>query len=54
MPRIIKAISGGKLTLNENVQEIFERTIVSHGSGAKIIVQKKDIGKRAYVIVLKD
>lgn len=54
MPRKIKAIAGGKLTLSENVEEIFERKIVPHGNGAKVVVQKKDIGKRAYVIVLKD
>lgn len=28
--------------------------VVPHGNGAKINAQKKDIGKRAYVIILKD
>ncbi|MCF7859653.1 MAG: DUF2080 family transposase-associated protein, partial [Candidatus Cloacimonetes bacterium] len=37
-----------------NVQEIFERKVVPHGNGAKILVQKKDIGKRAFVIIIKD
>lgn len=54
MPRKIKAISGGKLSLTENVEEIFERKVVPHGNGAKVVVQKKDLGKRAYVIILKD
>lgn len=54
MPRKVQAISGGKLTLKENVQEIYEKRIVPHGNGAKILAQKKDIGKRAYVIVIKD
>jgi putative transposon-encoded protein len=54
MPRKIKAIKGGKLILQENVEEIFERKIVPHGNGAKVNVQKKDIGKRAYVIILQD
>lgn len=54
MPRKVKAIAGGKLTINEDVEEIFERRVVPHGNGAKINAQKKDIGKRAYVIILRD
>ncbi len=54
MPRKVKAIAGGKLTINEQVEEIYEKKIVPHGNGAKINAQKKDIGKRAFVIVLKD
>jgi putative transposon-encoded protein len=54
MPRKICAITGGKLTINENVEAIFERVVVPHGNGAKVVAQKKDIGKRAYMIILKD
>ena len=54
MPRKVKALSGGKLILSENVEEIYEKRIVPHGSGAKIMAQKKDLGKRAYVIILND
>ncbi len=54
MPRKVKAISGGKLIIKEEVEEIFEKKIVPHGNGAKINAQKKDIGKRAYIIVIKD
>jgi len=54
MPRKVKAIAGGKLTINEEVEEIYEKRIVPHGNGAKINAQKKDIGKRAYVIIIKD
>ncbi len=54
MPRKIEAVSGGKLSIKENVEEIFERKVVPHGNGAKVVVQKKDIGKRAYVIIIKD
>ena len=54
MPRKLEAITGGKLTLKENVEAIFERVVVPHGNGAKVVAQKKDIGKRAYMIILKD
>jgi putative transposon-encoded protein len=54
MPRKVKAIAGGKITLTEDVEEIYEKKIVPHGNGAKINAQKKDIGKRAYVIILND
>jgi len=54
MPRKIQAIRDGKLKIEENVEEIFERKVVPHGNGAKIMAQKKDIGKRAYVIIIKD
>ena len=54
MPRKVRAIAGGKLELKEEVEEIYEKKIVPHGNGAKILAQKKHIGKRAYVIVIKD
>lgn len=54
MPRKIEAVRGGKLSIKEDVEEIFERKVTPHGNGAKVVVQKKDIGKRAYVIILKD
>lgn len=54
MPRKVTAISGKKLTINENVEEIYEKKIIPHGNGAKILAQKKDIGKRVYIIILKD
>ena len=54
MPRKVQAITGGKLILKEDVEEIFEKKIVPHGNGAKINAQKKHIGRRAYVIILKE
>lgn len=54
MARKIQAIKEKKLILTENVEEIFERNIIPHGSGAKVLVRKKDLGKRAYVIIVKD
>ena len=54
MPRIVKAVAGGKITLQDEVEEIFERRVTPYGNGAKIDAQKKQIGKRVYVILLKD
>ena len=35
-------------------EEIFEKTITPYGNGAKIDSQKKFIGKKAIVLILKD
>ena len=54
MPRKVNAIAGGKLKIEENVEEIFEKKVTPYGNGAKIDAQKKYIGRRVYVIILKD
>jgi len=54
MPRKVTAIKGGKIRIEDNVEEIFERTVNSYGNGAKIDSQKKFIGKKAIVVILKD
>jgi len=43
----------GDLTITENVEVIYERTITAFGNSAKIDAQKKYLGQRAYVIVIK-
>ncbi len=43
-----------KLTLQENVEVVFEKTVTAFGNSAKVDVQKKYIGKRAYIIIIKD
>ncbi len=53
MPRKVKAIAGGKLRIEEDVEEIFEKRVTPYGNGAKVDAQKKYIGRRAYIIVLK-
>lgn len=53
MPRKVIAIVGGKLRLEENVEEIFEKRVTPYGNGAKVDAQKKYIGRRVYIIVLK-
>ncbi len=54
MPRKVSAIKGGKIKIEDNVEELFERTITPYGNGAKIDSQKKYIGKKAIVVILKD
>lgn len=54
MPRRVNAVSGGKIHLTDNVLEIYEKKVTPYGNGAKIDAQKKHIGKRTYVIILKD
>ncbi|NMG82696.1 MAG: DUF2080 family transposase-associated protein [Methanosarcinales archaeon] len=52
--REIKAIVGGKVTIKDNVEEIYEKRITPYGNGAKIDAPKRHIGKKVFVIVLKD
>lgn len=53
MPRKVKAVAGGKILLEDDVEEIFEKRVTHYGNGAKLDAQKKYIGRRAYVIILK-
>ena len=52
--REIKAISHEKIIIKDDVEEIYEKRITPYGNGAKIDAQKKYIGKRVYVVVLKN
>jgi len=54
MSRTVKAVSGGRIHLIDNVLEIYEKKVTPYGNGAKIDSQKKHIGKRTCVIILKD
>jgi putative transposon-encoded protein len=47
-------VKNGDLNIKEKVECIYERVITRFGNSAKVDAQKKYIGKRAYVIVLKD
>jgi putative transposon-encoded protein len=47
-------VKKGDLTLKDDVEVIYERVITQFGNSAKIDAQKKHIGKRAYVLVLKN
>ncbi len=54
MARKIRVVKGGKLNLQEDVEEIYERKVTKYGNGAKIDSQKKYLGRRALVLILKD
>lgn len=43
-----------ELTLNEQVEVVYEKTVTAFGNSAKIDAQKKYRGWRAYVIIVKD
>lgn len=52
--REIKAVKGGKIIIKDDVEEIYEKRVTPYGNGAKLDAPKKHIGKRAYIIILKD
>ena len=53
MPRKVKAVVGGKLRIEDDVEEIYEKKVTPYGNGAKIDAQKKFIGRKAFIIILK-
>lgn len=53
MPREIQAVSGKKIIIKDDVEEIYEKVVTPYGNGAKIDSQKKYIGRKAFVIILK-
>jgi putative transposon-encoded protein len=53
MPRKIDVVNGD-FTLTDNIEVIYEKVVTRFGTSAKIDAQKKYIGKRAYVIILKE
>jgi putative transposon-encoded protein len=53
--REVSGIKDGKFVLKDGkVELIYEKTITPYGNGAKVDSQKKYIGKRAYVVVIKN
>lgn len=54
MPRIVKAVANGKIYITDDVLEIYEKKVTPYGNGAKVDAQKKHIGRRVYIIILKD
>ena len=43
-----------KLILTDNVEVVYEKVVTPFGTSAKLDCQKKYIGKRAYIIILKN
>jgi putative transposon-encoded protein len=44
----------GDLLIKESVEVIYEKRITPFGNSAKVDAPKKYIGKRAYVVVVKE
>jgi len=44
----------GNLVLRENVEVVYEKVITRFGNSGKLDAPKKYIGKRAYVVIVKD
>jgi putative transposon-encoded protein len=53
MARKVVAVKGGKIKIEDKVEEIYEKKITRYGNGAKIDAQKKYVGRKAFVIILK-
>ena len=53
MPRKVVALKGGKLRIEDDVEEIYEKNVTPYGNGAKVDSQKKYVGRKAFVIILK-
>ena len=47
-------INKTKFTLKDDVLEVLERTVKPFGTSAKADIPKRYMGKRLYVIILKD
>jgi putative transposon-encoded protein len=43
-----------RIVLSDDVEVFYEKVVTQFGTSAKIDCQKKYIGRRAYVIILKD
>jgi len=43
-----------KMVLKDDVETIYEKRVTPFGNSAKLDAPKKYIGRRAYVIILKD
>lgn len=46
-------IKKDNLVVEDNIVGFFEKEIVPHGNGAKVLCPKEHIGKKAYVIIRK-
>lgn len=53
MARKVNAVAGGKIKIEDNVEEIYEKVVTPYGNGAKLDAQKKYIGRKAFIVILK-
>lgn len=55
MPQSRKVqVINGDFILSDKVEVVYEKIVTPFGTSAKIDAQKKYIGRRAYVVILKD
>ena len=54
MVRQIQIEVGQKIKIEDNVEEIYDAKVVPYSNGARISAQKRNIGKKVIVVVLKD
>ena len=43
-----------EISLNDNAEVFYEKVVTQFGTSAKVDAPKKYIGKRAYVVIVKD
>jgi len=48
--REVKAVSGGKVIIKDNVEEIYEKKVTPYGNGAKIDAQKRTLVKESLLL----
>jgi putative transposon-encoded protein len=53
MPRKV-FVKEGNFSLGESVEVVFEKKVTPFGNSGKVDVPLRYVGKRAYVIVVKD
>jgi putative transposon-encoded protein len=53
LPRRVEVVEGS-FVLTDEVEVVFEKVVTPFGTSAKADVPKKYIGRRAYVVVLKE
>ena len=44
----------GKLSIEDDIELVFEKIVTKFGTSAKVDVSKKYIGKKVYVMIQKD
>ena len=44
----------GKLTIEDEIELVFEKIVTKFGNSAKLDVAKKFIGKKAYIMIQKN
>jgi putative transposon-encoded protein len=47
-------ISKNKFHLDDEIEEVLEGEVKKIGDGGMVLVKKKDIGKRVYILVRKN